>query len=188
MFSTMTTAPSTTMPKSSAPSESRLAGMWRSRDRWRRRAERTGMVRATMSAPRTLPRNRNRMIDDEDDAFGQIVRARCGWCRWSRSLRSRKGTTFTPGGRMWSLSSSTLSWMPSRRGSGIGAFAQAERCLRRRRRVVDDLAIFAHESLCRSGPGGFWGPAATTCAISRTRIGGAVLGLETVCLDVVDVC
>ena len=32
-----------------------------------------GMVSATMSAPRTLPRNRKRMIDDQNDAFGEIV-------------------------------------------------------------------------------------------------------------------
>src|ERR1035437_10077070 len=47
MFSTMTMAPSTIMPKSSAPRESRLAGMWRrSRQREANRRE-NGMVRVT---------------------------------------------------------------------------------------------------------------------------------------------
>ena len=37
-----------------------------------------GMVSATISAPRTLPRNRNRMIDHQDDALGQVVQHRVG--------------------------------------------------------------------------------------------------------------
>ncbi len=62
MFSTITTAPSTTMPKSSAPSESRLAGIClRSRQVAAKSSEK-GMVSATISAPRTLPRKRNRMM------------------------------------------------------------------------------------------------------------------------------
>ena len=73
MFSTITTAPSTTMPKSSAPSESRLAEMCRRSRQMEAKSSENGMVSATMSAPRTLPRKRKRMIDDQDDAFGQVV-------------------------------------------------------------------------------------------------------------------
>ena len=58
MFSTMTTAPSTTIPKSSAPSESRFAGMpFRFRQVAANNSE-NGIVRATIIAPRTFPRNR----------------------------------------------------------------------------------------------------------------------------------
>jgi hypothetical protein len=62
MFSTITTAPSTTMPKSSAPSESRLAGMWRRSRQIAANSSENGMVMATISAPRAFPRNRNRTM------------------------------------------------------------------------------------------------------------------------------
>ena len=73
MFSIITTEPSTTMPKSSAPSESRLAGMWLRSRQMEANISANGMVSATMMAPRTLPRNRNRMIATRIIALGQIV-------------------------------------------------------------------------------------------------------------------
>ena len=57
----MTTAPSTTIPKSSAPSESRLAGMWLKFSQMDAKSRENGMVSATMRAARTLRRNRKRM-------------------------------------------------------------------------------------------------------------------------------
>ena len=63
MFSIMTTEPSTTMPKSSAPRESRLAGMWLMSRQMEANRSAKGMVRATMMAPRTLPRKRKRMME-----------------------------------------------------------------------------------------------------------------------------
>ena len=76
MFSTITTAPSTTMPKSSAPSDSRFAGMCRRSRQIEANSSENGMVSATISAPRAFPRNRNRMIDHQNDAFGQVVQHR----------------------------------------------------------------------------------------------------------------
>ena len=107
MFSTITTAPSTTMPKSSAPSDSRLAGMpFRFRQVAANSSE-NGMVSATMSAPRTLPRNRNRMITTR--MMPSVRLCSTVWVvKCTRSLRSMNGTIFTPGGRMWSFSSFTL--------------------------------------------------------------------------------
>ena len=55
----MTTEPSTTMPKSSAPSDSRLAGICRRSSRMDANSSENGMVAATISALRTLPRNTN---------------------------------------------------------------------------------------------------------------------------------
>ena len=99
MFSTITTAPSTTIPKSSAPSDSRLAGIcFRSRQVAANSREK-GMVSATMIAPRMFPRNRNRTIDDQNHSFGQVVQNGVV-VKWTRSLRSMKGTIFTPWGRM----------------------------------------------------------------------------------------
>ena len=59
IFSTITTEPSTTMPKSSAPSESRLAGMFVMFSRMDANSRENGIVAATISALRTFPRNRN---------------------------------------------------------------------------------------------------------------------------------
>ena len=62
VFSTMTTAPSTTIPKSSAPSESRFAGMWLTLSQMEANSRENGMVSATISAARILPRNNNRTM------------------------------------------------------------------------------------------------------------------------------
>ena len=68
-----TTAPSTTMPKSNAPSESRLAGiLFRSRQIEANNSEK-GMVSATISAPRDIAEKEKQNDGDEQDAFTQIV-------------------------------------------------------------------------------------------------------------------
>ena len=56
MFSTMTTAPSTIMPKSIAPIESRLAGMCAQSRQMNANSSANGIVTATISAVRTLKR------------------------------------------------------------------------------------------------------------------------------------
>ena len=62
MFSTITTVPSTTMPKSRAPKESRFAGMAFSFKHVAANKRENGIVRATMRAPRTFPRNKNKTM------------------------------------------------------------------------------------------------------------------------------
>src|SRR5579883_2912722 len=54
IFSTITTAPSTTMPKSSAPSDSRFAGICRRSRQIDAYNRENGMVNATISAPRAF--------------------------------------------------------------------------------------------------------------------------------------
>ena len=107
MFSTITTAPSTTIPKSSAPSESRFAGMWLRSSQIEAKSRENGMVSATMRAARTLSRNRNRMTVTRIIPSARLCSTVCK-VKCSRSLRSSIGTTFTPGGRMPLLSSSTF--------------------------------------------------------------------------------
>ena len=63
MFSIITTAPSTTMPKSNAPRDSKFAGMCLKSKQMRANNSENGIVAATIRAPRTLPRNRKSMID-----------------------------------------------------------------------------------------------------------------------------
>ena len=53
MFSTITTAPSTRMPKSIAPIESRLAGMCRRSRQMKANSSDSGIVIATISPERT---------------------------------------------------------------------------------------------------------------------------------------
>ena len=124
MFSTMTTEPSTTMPKSSAPSESRLAGMcFRSRQIEANNKEK-GMVSATMIAPRTLPRKRKRIITTR--MIPSVRLCSTVWVvKCSRSLLSMKGISFTPCGRMWSFSSCTFLLMPSSTGCASAPFCRA---------------------------------------------------------------
>ena len=158
MFSTMTTAPSTTMPKSSAPSESRFAGICRQVQADRREQQRKrNRQRNDERAARTLPRKRNRMTDNQDDSLGQVVQDRVsGEC--TRSLRSRNGTIFTPGGRICSFSSFTFAWIASSVSSAFGALAQQHDALHHVV-VVDDLSVASRESPCRSGRAGSSGPA-----------------------------
>ena len=80
-----------------------------------------GMVMATMRAPRRLPRKRKRMSATRKMPSVRLW-STVAVVSWRRSLRSRKGTIFTPGGRTWSLSSSTLAWMPSRVVSEFSPF------------------------------------------------------------------
>jgi hypothetical protein len=62
MFSTITTAPSTTIPKSSAPSDNKFAGTWIRLRQIHANNSENGMVSATMSEPRAFPRNMKRMM------------------------------------------------------------------------------------------------------------------------------
>ena len=123
MFSTITTAPSTTMPKSSAPSESRLAGMPFRFRQVAANSRENGMVSATMIAPRTLPRNRNRMITTRMMPSVRLCSTVCV-VKCTRSLRSIKGTTFTPVGRIRSLSSFNFVVDSLQRAIGVGTLAQ----------------------------------------------------------------
>ena len=128
MFSTITTAPSTTRPKSNAPSESRFAGMWRRSRQIDANSSENGIVRATIRALRTLPRKRKRTIDTRMKPSVRLrSTVRVVW--WIRSLRSRNGTIFTPGGRIRSLISWTFAMDRLQRRLGVGALAQKQAAL-----------------------------------------------------------
>ena len=61
MFSTITIEPSTIIPKSTAPMESRFAGIFPTSMKMNAMSSDSGMVIATMNAARAFPRNRNKM-------------------------------------------------------------------------------------------------------------------------------
>ena len=133
MFSTITTAPSTTMPKSSAPSDSRLAGMPFSFRQVAANSSENGMVSATMIAPRTFPRNRNRMIDHQDDAFGEVVQHRVGGVVHQIAAVDERNDLHA-GRQNVVVQLLDLRVKPFQRRLRIGAFAQRARCPKPRRR------------------------------------------------------
>ena len=125
MFSIITTEPSTTMPKSSAPSESRLAGMWLRSRQMEANSSAKGMVSATMMAPRTLPRKRKRMIETRIMPSVRLC-STVSTVYFTRSERSRKGTTFTPLGRMPLIRACRLPrGCPARTGSESSPFCSS---------------------------------------------------------------
>ena len=73
MFSTMTTAPSTIMPKSIAPIDSRLAGMCAQSRQMNENSSANGIVTATMSAVRTLKRKKPEDHEHEHHAADQVA-------------------------------------------------------------------------------------------------------------------
>ncbi len=77
MFSTMTTAPSTTMPKSSAPSDNRLAGMCARSRQMEAKSRAKGMVSETMRAPRTFPQEEKENDHHENDASVRLCSTVC---------------------------------------------------------------------------------------------------------------
>ena len=66
--------------------------------------------------------------------------------KWTRSLRSRNGTIFTPGGRMCSFSSFTFVVNGVQRRVGFGALAQQHDAFDHVV-VVDDVAVGAMDRL-----------------------------------------
>ncbi|OAV74270.1 hypothetical protein Barb7_02247 [Bacteroidales bacterium Barb7] len=106
IVSIITIEPSTNMPKSTAPSESRLAGISVRYIRMKATSSDRGMVTATSSAPRQLPRKIIRMATTSiipKNRVWETVRKVVS----TRFVLSMKGWIFTPSGRISLLSSST---------------------------------------------------------------------------------
>ena len=73
MFSTITTAPSTIMPKSIAPIDSRFAGMCAQSRQMNENSRANGIVTATISAVRTLKRNMPEDDEHQQHAAHQVA-------------------------------------------------------------------------------------------------------------------
>ena len=76
MFSTITTAPSTTIPKSSAPSDSRFAGISFSFRQMAANKQRERNRQGDDDRPAHIPEKQKQDDDDQDDALGQVVQHR----------------------------------------------------------------------------------------------------------------
>ena len=76
MFSIMMTVRSTTIPKSTAPSEMRFAGVCVSTIPMNAMRSAIGMLIAVMSAARDCPRNRKRTMRDEHHPLDEVVKHR----------------------------------------------------------------------------------------------------------------
>ncbi len=112
MFSITTMAPSTMMPKSIAPSDSRLAGILKWCIRMNAVSSDSGIVMATMIAARGLPRNSSSTIDTSVMPSMSVLPTVCTVASTSL-LRSIYGTIFTSLGRMCSFRSRTASCTPA---------------------------------------------------------------------------
>ena len=156
MFSTITTAPSTTIPKSRAPSDSRLAGiLFRSRQMEAKSSEK-GMVSATIKAPRDVAQKQKQNQRDQDDAFASGCEERCGWC--SEAGRCGRGAerSSLPAAEYDRSVPSPLSW--------IASSVESESAPLRKQHdafhhivVVDDLAIGAMDGFPDFARAGCWG-------------------------------
>ena len=87
-FSTMMTAPSTMMPKSSAPRLIRLPLTPRSTMPVMVKSIESGMTHAVMSAARMLPRKQNRIDDHQQRADHEVVLDGLDGARRPASVRS----------------------------------------------------------------------------------------------------
>ena len=133
MFSTMTTAPSTTMPKSSAPSESRLAGMWfRLRQMAANRRENGNGERDDQGAA-GIAEEQEEDQGHQDDALGEVVQHRVGG-EMEQDAAVEKRNDFHAGWEEAVVESATFAWMASQRFVGVGALAQQDDAFRPRRR------------------------------------------------------
>ena len=73
MFSIMTTAPSTTIPKSKAPSERRLAGILVKSRQMDANSNENGMVSATIKSGTSIEKKKEENDADQNHSFGQVV-------------------------------------------------------------------------------------------------------------------
>ncbi len=167
MFSTITTAPSTTMPKSSAPSDSRFAGMPLRFRQMDANSSEKGMVSATMNAPRILPRKINRISGHQHDSFGQVPQHRVrGVVHQIAAIEKRNDFHARRAGCDCSAHPLCRGWPPAScrnpRLCAAGRFPPPHRCCRRLCRPPGD-------KLCRSAPGESSDPGVTV-AMSPTRM------------------
>ena len=110
--SIITIAPSTRIPKSIAPSESRLAGISVSCIRIKAINRDNGMVSATSNAPRQLPRNRISTSTTSTIPSNRVWETVCKVVS-TRLVRSIKTCRWVPLGNVSLFSSSTARCTPS---------------------------------------------------------------------------
>ena len=145
MFSTITTAPSTTMPKSSAPSDSRLAGILSQvqTDGREQQRERNGQRHDERAAD--IAEEQEQDDRHQDDAFGQVVQHGVGGVVDQIAAIEERNDLHA--GRQ-DVIVQLLHFFVDRlqRGVGFGAFAQQHDAFHHIV-VVDDLAVGAMNRL-----------------------------------------
>ena len=140
MFSTITTAPSTTIPKSSAPSDSRLAGMSLEIETDRGEQQRKWNRQRDDKRSADVAEEQKEDDHDQNDAFRQVVQH-----RMSRVLHKiaaiDERDDLDARGQNVVVEFVHLLVDPYERVVRIGAFAQEDRC-RHHIVIVNDLAVF----------------------------------------------
>ena len=118
MVSIITMAPSTSMPKSTAPNESRFAGIPVSFISTKATSNAMGMVMATTSDPRKLPKNIINTTITSNMPISRVCETVLSVSP-TRLVRSRNGCIFTPLGRISLFSSSIEVWTRSSTSDGF---------------------------------------------------------------------
>ncbi len=121
ILSIITIAPSTIIPKSMAPKESRLAGISVKCINIKAISKEIGIVIATKTAPRQLPKNKIKTkttspipsIKVRDTVFNVVS---------TKSVRSKKAWILTPSGSVSSFNSRTVSFISRRTTDGFSCF------------------------------------------------------------------
>ena len=140
------------------------------------------MVSATINAPRRIAEKYKQDQDYQDDAFGQVVQHRVrGEVHQVAAVEKRHD--LDSGGRMRSLSSSTLSWMASRVASASAPLRSSTMpSTTSSLSTILPSARWIAFPIC---PRRILGPCSTV-PMSRTRMGVPFWVLITVCFDVVE--
>ena len=121
MVSSITMAPSTIIPKSIAPKESKLAGIWVKCMSINAINKDNGIVMATRSAPRQLPRKMMRTKITRIIPSKRVLETVCSVLS-TKLVLSSTTCIFTPSGRIFSFSSSTVAFTPAKTAEGFSFF------------------------------------------------------------------
>ena len=123
IVSIITMAPSTMIPKSIAPKESKFAGMLVTFIKMKAINKEIGIVIATKSAPRQLPNTIIRIRITSPIPSIMVLEIVANVVS-TKSVLSRTTWIFTPSGKPLSLSSSTAAFTPSRTFDGFSPFSK----------------------------------------------------------------
>ncbi|MNV23120.1 hypothetical protein D3C71_1141220 [compost metagenome] len=121
MVSSITMAPSTIIPKSIAPKESKLAGIWVKCIRIKAINKDNGIVMATKSAPRQLPRKIIRTKITKIIPSRRVLETVCRVLS-TKLVLSSTTCIFTSSGRIFSFSSCTVAFTPANTSEGFSFF------------------------------------------------------------------
>jgi hypothetical protein len=118
-----------------------VGGIWRNCRQMDANSSAKGMVSATMSAPRDIAQKEEQDDGYQDHAFGRLCRTVCVVYSHQIVCGRGYGTIFTPGGRICSFNSLTISVDAIQGGFAVPRLCAERRCLRPRRYRRQPLSV-----------------------------------------------